>query len=78
MSLTPFDSLLHRERQRKMQLINKIEKKDLRRRSVSYNLKIQNESQEAEQDKQKERTRINFTNSAKKSYYCRKFLNKTV
>lgn len=58
--------------------MNSIESKDLKRRSISYNLKVSNEvDQDPEGNKQKDKIKINFAHSLKKAYLCRKFLNRT-
>lgn len=43
MNETPYELLLKKSRQRKMELFNNIEEKSLKQRSISYNMKIQND-----------------------------------
>lgn len=58
--------------------MDSIESKDLKRRSISYNLKVSNEvEQDPEGNKQKDKTKISLAHSLKKAYLCRKFLNRT-
>lgn len=68
---------MKKERERKFQLYNKIQKKDTRYRSVGNNIKLEAVNEDP-QTKVKDKQKISFNNSIKKSYLGRKFMNKTV
>lgn len=72
---TPFNLLLRRERERRLQLIGQIQQKDLRQRAISYNLRIHNSSH---QDSPKHTIREQFGNPSQKTRVCKKLMSNSL
>lgn len=88
MSATPFELVHLRDKQRKKNILNSIEQKDLKRRSISYSFKFAPQKQNDDNEKEKknegrqssrdQNNRIKINNSLKKSFFYRKILNRSI
>ena len=85
---TPFELLQRRDKERRQTLLSVIEKKDLKKRSESYNMSLRPKDtsdphsekivKESRQGSREQNSRVKVNCSLKKSFFYRKMLNRSI